>query len=205
MNSTNVTTLFPQLVISRSRQPWSAIGSRDPFTAPRPATSPSCERHDLATLLRLVTWIFQPLATRKNVTLQVNAPVAGLFAVCDEIRIQHVLEILLTNAVNMAPNNSTIVLTAHQSGNQLRFSIEDEGAGVSSDEQDSFFDSTDTPLIHFISDDCGEENDLALCRRIVTAHGGMISMRNRAKVGTRFEFSIPTVMPLNADSVSNVA
>ena len=113
--------------------------------------------------------------------------------------------ILLTNAVNMAPNNSTIVLTAHQSGNQLRFSIEDEGAGVSSDEQDSFFDSTDNPLIHFISDDCGEENDLALCRRIVTAHGGMISMRNRAKVGTRFEFSIPTVMPLNADSVSNVA
>jgi signal transduction histidine kinase len=197
----NVSTLFPQLLISRSRQPWVASRLRDSAPpVPRPAVGRSYERRDLASLLRIVAWIFQPLATRKQVTLQVNAPVVGLVAVCDEIRIQRALEILLANAVHASPPNSTIILSARHEGNRLRFIIVDEGSGVPLDEQESIFDGVDNPLLRFISDDAGDDNELAVCRRIVNAHGGSITMRNRAEGGSRYEFSIPIVMPEYADA-----
>jgi len=207
MNSTNVTTLFPQLVISRSRSPFTATASNeaDTLSAIRPAARPSSERRELASVLRLVTWIFEPLAARKQVTVKVDAPVAGLQAVCDEIRLQHVLEILLTNALNFSPANSTILLTARNEGNRLRFSVADEGAGVAPDEQDSVFEGSDNALLQFFSESSGEDNELAICRRIVAAHGGMISMRNRPQGGTCYEFSIPTVSPQLVEAVSHVA
>ncbi len=206
MNTSTATasTLFPQLVISRTRQPYPSLGQRDPLTATaRSAKSAPYERRDLASLLRLVTWIFQPLAKRKQLTLQVNAPVAGLNAVCDEIRLQRVLETLLTNAVNFSPPKSTIVLSGRHEGHSLRFTVEDEGPGVAPDEEDSIFDGNDNPLIRFISEDSGEDNEMAACHRIVSAHGGMIAMHNRTGGGERYEFSIPTVMPRLA--TSNVA
>jgi signal transduction histidine kinase len=205
MNSSNTATLFPQLVISRTRGPFANTASRDSLKTDRPVASHTIERRDLSSLMRLVTWIFEPLATRKQVKIQVDAPVAGLIAVCDELRLQRVLEILLTNAINSSPAGSTIVLAARQEGSRLRFSVEDEGTGVSADDQDSFFDGNDNALIHFISPECDEDNDLAICRRIVAAHGGMISMRNRAKGGTRYEFSIPTVSPRLAFAEAHVA
>jgi len=198
-----ISTLFPQLVISRTQQPFAGLGSRDPFNAARPATNAPYERRDLSSLLRLVTWIFQPLAKRKGVTLEVNAPVAGLTAVCDEVRLQRVLETLLTNAINFSPAKTTITLTARHDGNRLLFSVEDEGTSVSADEQDNVFEDMDNPLIRFISDNSGEDNELAACRRIVNAHGGSIKLHNRANGGECYEFSIPTVMPRLA--ISNVA
>jgi K+-sensing histidine kinase KdpD len=202
-STATISTLFPQLVISRTRQPFASLSSHDPFNAARPAANAPYERRDLASLLRLVAWIFQPLAKRKGVTLAVNAPVAGLNAVCDEVRLQRVLETLLTNAINLSPADTTITLTAGHEGNLLRFTVEDEGAGVSPDEQDNVFEGTDNPLIRFISENSGEDNELAACRRIVNAHGGFIKMHNRATGGECYEFSIPTVMPRLA--VSNVA
>lgn len=199
-----VSTLFPQLVINRTRQPFASLGSSDPFNAAgRPKANAPYESRDLASLLRLVTWIFQPLAKRKKVTLQVNAPIAGLNAVCDEVRLQRVLETLLNNAINFSPANTTITLSARHDGNRLRFSVEDESAGVSPDEQESVFEENDNPLIRFISEESGEDNEMAACRRIITAHGGSITMHNRAEGGECYEFSIPTVMPRLA--ASNVA
>jgi two-component system sensor histidine kinase QseC len=113
-----------------------------------------------------------------------------------------VLETLLTNAINFSPANTTITLTARHDGNRLVFSVEDEGASVSRDEQENIFEGIDNPLIRFISEDIGEDNELAACRRIVTAHGGSIKMHNRAHGGECCEFSIPTVMPRLAANVA---
>ena len=46
---------------------------------------------------------FPPIAENKQITLTVDVPAAGLLAVCDEVRIQRVIENLLSNAIRHSP------------------------------------------------------------------------------------------------------
>jgi signal transduction histidine kinase len=155
--------------------------------------------------LRLVTWIFQPLARSKQLSLIVDAPVAGLVAMCDDVRIQRVLETLLTHAVNFSPPESKILLSARLEGDWLRFSVTDEGPGISPDELEAAFEANDNPLVRFVAEDAGVDNEMAACHRIVTAHGGKIKTSNLPEGGTLFEFAIPAAMSHRAGQSSNVA
>ena len=109
-----------------------------------PATSqPGTTHQDLAPVVSLAGWIFQPIAANKNIILQIDAPATGLFAVCDEVRIQRVIENLLSNAIRHTPTGGTITLAARAEHGVLRVWVDDEGPGVPLSEQSGLFEDSE--------------------------------------------------------------
>ncbi len=145
---------------------------------------------DLAGTLRLVAWICQPSAQRKEITLRVEAPESGLNANCDETRIQRVLENLVFNAIKFSPSHTAITLGARKEGGLLRIFVDDCGPGVPEAEQAKLFTDYGRTSVRPTGGESSTGLGLAICKRIVHAHGGVILMRNRTIGGAHFEFCL---------------
>ena len=113
-----------------------------------------------------------------------------LLANMDAPLIVQVLLNLLENAIKYTPAGSQIVLGAKEEGGLVRISISDNGPGISDENQAHVFD------LFFTS--AGMRGDarrglglgLALCRAIVSAHGGEINVSNNEPHGSIFSFTL---------------
>jgi nitrogen-specific signal transduction histidine kinase len=120
----------------------------------------------------------RPLAEERDVhiTLALHPDADPLHA--DPARLEQVVTNLLTNAVKFAPEGSTVrVETGHEedsTGEILWIAVHDEGPGVHPDEVREIFQ----PFVRGRASECcsarGVGLGLAICHRIVEAHGGSI-------------------------------
>jgi len=149
------------------------------------------KRMDLASLMRLVVWIFSTEALRKQIQLRIDVPETALFLEGDEVRIQRVLENLLSNAIKFSPPRSTVVLGARLSNGEVHVWVDDAGPGVPETEQPGLFTEHTRISSQATGADRGTGLGLVVCERIVSAHAGGIAMRNLEEGGARFEFVLP--------------
>ena len=104
----------------------------------------------------------------------------------DRVHIQQVLTNLVANAVDAATDRSKceIVVRAAREGDMVRISVEDNGPGVPADFKEKLFEP-------FASTKPGGMGiGLALCRTIVEAHSGEISVADAAGGGTVVSFTL---------------
>ena len=98
----------------------------------------------------------------------------------DRFRVAQALQNLLVNAIQHAPNDSQIELSARQVGQSIEFAIEDSGPGFDSESLASAFEP------FFTKRPGGTGLGLALVHRIVHDHGGLVFVENRTDgEGTR--------------------
>ena len=112
----------------------------------------------------------------------------------DEVQIVQVLVNILTNAAQAmaaANTNGQIQIKAYPNNTNLRIEISDNGPGVPADIADHIFD----PL--FTTKDVGDGTGLglALCHRIVVAHGGSLELANQPNSGATFVIELPSGYP----------
>jgi two-component sensor histidine kinase len=157
-----------------------------------PAPEPGIARNDLVPVARLAAWIFRPIAENKQITLTVDVPAAGLLAVCDEVRIQRVLENLLSNAIKHSPVGGTVTLAARAENGILRLWVDDEGPGLTADEQPSLFADSENSLDEQAAEEYEDDRGLLVCQQIAEMHQGEIEMSNRLEGGAHFELRLPT-------------
>jgi len=106
----------------------------------------------------------------------------------DRVGIQQVVMNLLVNAVHAVasspagPRLVRILARRHEDG--LLVSIEDNGPGIPAEALPRLFEP------FFTTRSSGLGMGLAICRRIVEAHGGRIWGENTAN-GARFSFTLP--------------
>ncbi len=155
------------------------------------ADEPAMAGTDLAGVVRLASWVFQPVAANKQISLTLDVPDSRLMAACDEVRIQRVLENLLSNAIKASPTGSSITVAAREENGWLRFWVDDAGPGVPEFEQSSLFDEPASFMDVLHSDDGGSNRGLLVCQHIVTRYGGEMAMQNRRNGGAHFEFRLP--------------
>ncbi|HTB62249.1 MAG TPA: hybrid sensor histidine kinase/response regulator [Opitutales bacterium] len=160
---------------------------------------------DVAPVLRLAEWIFQPIAAEKNITLKVEAPAKGLFAECDEVRVQRVVENLLSNAIKFSPANTTITLGAKVEDGSLNVWVDDQGPGVPPAEQANLFADTDSYLDLLDDENIGSDRGLVVCQHIAHAQHGKIAMHNRREGGAHFEFRLPAASLRQASSAATLS
>jgi len=113
----------------------------------------------------------------------------GLPAIhADPVQIEQVLINLIVNAQEAMPNGGTIVLGAGSSGggNQVQFSVKDEGAGIPPEIHSRIFDP-------FFSTKGGKTDGLglAVCLGIVQQHEGTIDFQSEPGQGTVFHVTLP--------------
>lgn len=113
-------------------------------------------------------------------------------ALCAEIDgklIAQVIFNLVDNAIKYSPQNTKIEICAKKSGSNVEISITDEGGGIEDRDKSKIFDMFYT--INSITDGRrGLGLGLALCKAIITAHGGEILIKNNSPKGTIFSFKI---------------
>ncbi len=103
----------------------------------------------------------------------------------DADKIKRVFINLIKNAVDAMPNGGKIVVNSNLFEGRLDISFSDTGAGIADDVLPKLF----TPL--FTTKAQGMGFGLAICRRIVEAHGGAIAVKTIRGKGTSFTITLP--------------
>jgi signal transduction histidine kinase len=150
-----------------------------------------------------VTGFLRPLLDERGLRLELDLDPAALCARFDTMRVEQVLTNLIGNSIRYAKVDGVIsVSTRVQTGggscagtsdneDWIFVAVCDDGPGVAGADQQRIFE----PYVR-----AGEDRHagalglgLAICKRIVEAHGGIIRVSDRSGGGACFEFSLPRV------------
>lgn len=141
-------------------------------------------------LLRRAADFAQNPAAQMNINFRIEAVPALVLA--DEERVLQVLNELVGNAIKFSPPETLIRLVAQPTNeNEVCFSVEDQGRGISPEKIDHIFtrfqqgDSSDSRALG------GTGLGLALCRSIVEQHNGRIWAESTVGRGSKFSFTLP--------------
>jgi PAS domain S-box len=134
----------------------------------------------------------EALARKKKISLEMKVPDEKLPKIpLDKSRIEQVIVNLTTNAINYTPEGGEIrVEVQSPTGNFLEISVTDNGIGVPEEERRDIFD--EFRVGKRTGGKGGVGLGLAICKKIIEAHGGKIWLETVKKEGSRFIFTLPT-------------
>jgi two-component system sensor histidine kinase KdpD len=114
---------------------------------------------------------------------------ADLLAPFDGVLVEQVLVNLLENAAKYTPEGALIEIDAEREGGEVRITVADHGPGLGAGEEARVFEKFHRARADRSTPGVGL--GLAICRAIVTAHGGRIWAENRPDGGAAFTFALP--------------
>ena len=147
---------------------------------------------DVARLIQGSAAHFEPIAARFGITLRVQllAPLPALSA--DEDRLIQVLTNLLDNALKFTPRGGQVLIEAGAAEQTVWIKVSDTGVGIAPDELPYLFQQFYRGAESRPPEKRGMGLGLTLCREIVTAHGGQITVASLVGQGTQFTITLPT-------------
>ncbi len=114
-----------------------------------------------------------------------------LMAQCDARLIVQTIINLVDNAIKYTPVGSHIWVSTRWEESMAVFTVADDGPGISDREKKQIFQMFYTGSTAVADSRRSLGLGLSLCKSIVTAHGGTISISDNQPVGTVFTFTIP--------------
>ncbi|MCA9802240.1 MAG: CHASE3 domain-containing protein [Cyanobacteria bacterium HKST-UBA02] len=109
----------------------------------------------------------------------------------DRDRVVQVLTNLVSNAVKFSPEGSSVTLTSEKNDGMVRFSVTDEGPGISEQDQRKLFRKFQQINSGDDRPKGGTGLGLSICKALVEQHGGHIGLDSGAGQGTTFWFEMP--------------
>ncbi len=152
---------------------------------------------DPVEIVRRAAELFQSHADAAGAVVQVEGPEGGSAelpeALMDKDALIQVLLNLLDNAVKYGGDNGARIRVAvRAAGQRVCFEVEDDGTGVPERERELVFEEFYRGDESLTSRKQGAGIGLALCRRIVLAHGGKIAVGRGPKLGgALFRVTLP--------------
>ncbi len=108
---------------------------------------------------------------------------------CDPDAVIRVLTNLLDNARKYAPPDSKVRIVVEHAGEMVRFRVADEGPGIPEEQREGIFERF--RRLEEGSAKPGSGLGLYICRGLVEAHGGTISVGEAEGGGAEFVFTLP--------------
>jgi signal transduction histidine kinase len=127
-----------------------------------------------------------------NVNLSVHVD-EGLQLMIDPLLMKRVFSNLITNAVQAMPEGGELTVDASKSDEEALVSFHDTGVGIPQEDFSKLF----SPF--FTTKAKGQGLGLPVCKRLVEAHGGEITVESRLGEGTIFTVTLP--MKTNLEEV----
>ncbi len=141
----------------------------------------------------------QGMAIEAGVTLEKGANCDDAIKL-DRDRITQVLTNLISNGIKFSPRNSVITANSERNGEKVRFSVCDQGAGISAEDLPKLFgkfkqlDSSDS------RSQSGTGLGLAISKALVEQHGGTIGVQSEPGKGSTFWFELPVKVVLKSSN-----
>ena len=128
---------------------------------------------------------------RSEHTITVTHEDELLLAQCDARLIVQTIINLVDNAIKYTPVGSHIWVSTRWEESMAVFSVADDGPGIPDQEKKQIFQMFYTGSTAVADSRRSLGLGLSLCKSIVTAHGGTITVSDNQPVGTVFTFTIP--------------
>lgn len=145
-------------------------------------------------LLKEVVDELLPLAINKHLTLDYQTPEPPFLVLGDRLELHRVFTNLIGNAIKFT-DTGTITIAATSHLEKLDITVQDTGAGISPELLPLVFNRFRTGN-HRAS---GSGLGLHLCKRIIDAHQGKITVTSDPETGSIFLVSLPLLDQLNQD------
>ena len=150
---------------------------------------------DVINYLRYLTESFHSIAQEKQIRLSFNSEIDELIMDFDEVKIQHVIYNLLSNALKFTPIDGQVILHIGQITNKgvshLQLRVSDTGIGIREDNQKYIFDRFYQADSSTTRKGEGTGIGLALTKELVKMMGGDIRLESRLGQGTHFTINLP--------------
>jgi PAS domain S-box-containing protein len=149
----------------------------------------SMQSASASTIVKNGCTLLEELAGEQNIKISAEAMEFDL--VCDSARLTRVITNLVSNAIKFSPKNSTIRVSARHDETYAVFEVEDQGRGIPKDRQELMFERFRQLQLDDERIKKGSGLGLAVCKSIVEAHKGMISVRSEVEKGSTFIVKLP--------------
>ena len=151
---------------------------------------------DLGQALRLVAESGSQLAADKGLAWEANLPESGPWVWGDQMRLRQVLLNLINNAVKFTSSGS-VSLRLVESSDSVSITVQDTGLGIPLEEQQAIFDEFRQSERSIARRYGGLGLGLAICKRLIDMHGGIITVQSTGEEGSgsAFTITLPTVHP----------
>ena len=146
---------------------------------------------DLRQLIDQAVTGIQTRVMEKNIAVSVNLSPELKLVNIDYHRIGEVMRNLLANAVTHTANGGKIEIAASPLGNMVRVSVSDNGEGIPADDLPNMFERFFRVDKARTRTRGGSGLGLTIARRLVEAHGGVISVESELGKGSCFFFTVP--------------
>lgn len=146
---------------------------------------------DAVELARDLANSFGPIVRDRNQTLQLNAEIEDAWVEADSGRMSQVLSNLISNASKYSPRDTEIRVDVKIEYDQLLLSVNDQGPGITEEDQDRLFDMFFRTTEAHNSSIPGTGIGLYVSKRIVEMHGGELTVASFAGKGTTMTVAIP--------------
>ena len=114
-----------------------------------------------------------------------------LLAKMDAKLIVQVIINIVDNAIKYTPKNSHIVIRTEKRGKQAIVSIADDGNGIADEIKPRIFDMFYSGANQIADSRRSLGLGLSLCKSIISAHGGELTVSDNLPHGTVFTFTLP--------------
>jgi two-component system sensor kinase FixL len=152
---------------------------------------PIRESHDLNLILRDSLRLVEADARRSRIRLHIAPFDSSLPCKIDRVQVEQVLVNLLRNAIDAMeyskPEDRKLVASSTLESAEVVISVMDRGSGLPRASEERVFDP------FFTTKQNGLGLGLAICRNIVTAHGGRLWATPNVGAGCTFHVSLPLV------------
>ncbi|REE00171.1 hybrid sensor histidine kinase/response regulator transcription factor [Marinoscillum furvescens] len=146
-------------------------------------------KYDIVEVLDSIISNYRDLAKFRNVTLLFEKPDQELALWVDAEKLEIVMNNLFSNAFKYTPTGGRITVSLTEASDQVTVSVKDTGPGIPKDSIKTIFQwyyqAYDSKSVS------GTGIGLALTKKIVELHGGVIKVRNLKNEGADFYFSLP--------------
>jgi signal transduction histidine kinase len=145
---------------------------------------------DLNVGIRTTVSLMQSLAEKRLVTLESNlSPLTKAY--CFPVRINLVIQSLLSNAIDASPPGGRVVIETREIDDEIEIRVSDNGSGIAPAIRDRLFDP------FFTTKPVGQGTGLGLTLSygIVKDHGGTIDFESTPGQGARFFVRLPVGSP----------
>lgn len=151
---------------------------------------------DLTDLIATTVEEVRPLATRKNLALQVELPPASLLVENDPVRLQQVIANLLSNAIKFTDRGAVTLSVRELSEDRIAIAVQDTGVGIAQSDKEVVFQAFCQLSQTLSRQHEGTGLGLSITHALVELMQGTISVESVLGQGTTFCVQLPRVVSL---------
>ena len=156
------------------------------FARPR---TPRFQATDLRAVVESVASLAFHTAATNSIQTGLDLPDDLPEVKCDPELLKQVLLNLLVNAREATPAGGKVTVSARSIGSSVILSVQDEGCGITPEQQDRIFDP------FFTTKDNGTGLGLSIASKIIEQHGGALVAERNTDRGMTFRIELPLGNP----------